>query len=102
MAGILTAYGARELMHELLAIERSMGRARERHWGPRIIDLDLIWMVDSPVDEPSLHVPHPGVSSRNFVLYPLADVAPTVEIPGLGTVQGLLQSVDHAGIRVLE
>ena len=101
-AGLLAACGVRELMQELLDIERSMGRQRQGHWGPRVIDLDLIWMVGSPIDEPSLRVPHPGVSSRNFVLYPLADVAPTLVIPGLGAVNYLLQAVDGAGIRVLD
>ena len=65
-------------------IERVMGRERQERWGPRVIDLDLVWMVDSAVDEPGLTLPHPGVSTRNFVLYPLADIAPTLNIPGDG------------------
>ena len=75
---------ARNCSATLLDIERGMGRNRRERWGPRIIDLDLIWMVDAAVDEPGLTLPHPGVSTRNFVLYPLADIAPTLEIPGHG------------------
>ena len=52
------------------AIERAMGRDRRERWGPRIIDLDLVWMVGAAVEEPGLSVPHPGVAERNFVLYP--------------------------------
>ena len=53
-------------------------------------------------EEPDLTVPHPGVSTRNFVLYPLADIAPTLAIPGHGTVSDLLQRVGDDGISVLE
>jgi 2-amino-4-hydroxy-6-hydroxymethyldihydropteridine diphosphokinase len=86
----------------LLAIEHAMGRDRSVRWGPRIIDLDLLWMVDAAIDEPGLTVPHPGVSMRNFVLYPLTDIAPTLNIPGVGNVQGLLQNVGAGGISSLE
>jgi len=101
-AGFLTQLDARQLLAGLLGIEQSMGRDRGERWGPRIIDLDLLWMVDATVDEPGLTVPHPGVSMRNFVLYPLIDIAPALNIPGVGNVQGLLQSVGAGGISVLE
>jgi 2-amino-4-hydroxy-6-hydroxymethyldihydropteridine diphosphokinase len=100
--GFLTTLSPRELLTELLSIERGMGRNREARWGPRVIDLDLLWMVDAPVAEPGLTVPHPGVSIRNFVLYPLADIAPTITIPGIGTVLDLKHSVSGDGISVLE
>ncbi len=101
-AGLLTGQGARELLGDLLQIERVMGRNRQERWGPRIIDLDLVWMVGGAIDEPGLTVPHPGVSTRNFVLYPLADIAPTLAIPGHGRVMDLLQSAGDDGISVLE
>jgi 2-amino-4-hydroxy-6-hydroxymethyldihydropteridine diphosphokinase len=100
--GLLTQASPRELLDELLGIERSMGRNRQERWGPRIIDLDLVWMIDSAVNEPGLTVPHPGVSIRNFVLYPLADIAPTMKIPEYGTVLDLKRSVGGDGISVLE
>jgi 2-amino-4-hydroxy-6-hydroxymethyldihydropteridine diphosphokinase len=101
-AGLLTQVSPQELLARLLDIERSMGRTRSERWGPRLIDLDLVWMVDAPVDEPGLKVPHPGVSIRNFVLYPLADIAPTITIPGMGTVLDLKRSVGGDGISILE
>jgi 2-amino-4-hydroxy-6-hydroxymethyldihydropteridine diphosphokinase len=85
-AGLLTQLKPEDLLTELFVIERAMGRERRERWGPRIIDLDLLWMVDSAVASPRLTLPHPGVSMRNFVLYPLADIAPTLNIPGLGPV----------------
>jgi 2-amino-4-hydroxy-6-hydroxymethyldihydropteridine diphosphokinase len=100
--GLLTQLSPRELLAGLLDIERSMGRDRQHRWGPRVIDLDLLWMVDSAVDEPGLTVPHPGVSSRNFVLYPLSDIAPTIKIPGHGVVIDLKRDADGSGISVLE
>jgi 2-amino-4-hydroxy-6-hydroxymethyldihydropteridine diphosphokinase len=101
-AGFLTTLIPRELLDELLNIERGMGRNRQARWGPRVIDLDLLWMVDAAAAEPGLTVPHPGVSIRNFVLYPLADIAPTIKIPGIGMVLDLKRSVGGEGISVLE
>ena len=100
--GLITQRSPQELLAQLLDIERGMGRSRRERWGPRVIDLDLLWMVDAAVDEPGLKVPHPGVSIRNFVLYPLADIAPTIKIPGMGTVLDLKRSVGGDGISVLE
>jgi 2-amino-4-hydroxy-6-hydroxymethyldihydropteridine diphosphokinase len=101
-AGMLTQLSARELLDALLQIEVSMGRKRQERWGPRVIDLDLIWMPGEPVNEPGLTLPHPGVSMRNFVLYPLADIAPTLAIPGHGHVSELLRAIGDDGISVLE
>jgi 2-amino-4-hydroxy-6-hydroxymethyldihydropteridine diphosphokinase len=101
-AGLLTQTSARELLGGLLAIEAAMGRQRQQRWGPRVIDLDLLWMPGEAVDEPGLTLPHPGVSTRNFVLYPLADIAPTLSIPGHGTVLELLQKSGDSDISVMD
>jgi 2-amino-4-hydroxy-6-hydroxymethyldihydropteridine diphosphokinase len=99
--GLLTQLKPRELLTGLLGIERSMGRERQERWGPRVIDLDLLWMIDSAIDEPGLTLPHPGVSTRNFVLYPLADIAPTIKIPRVGIVLDLKRDAGGGGISVL-
>ena len=108
-AGLLSQLTARELLEGLQRIEAAMGRTREEHWGPRVIDLDLVWMVGEAIGEaesrlrgPGLTLPHPGVSTRNFVLYPLADIAPTLAIPGHGNVLELLRRAGDVGITVLE
>ena len=101
VAGVLTQLGARDLLGSLLEVERVMGRDRRERWGPRIIDLDLLCMVGVVVDEPGLTVPHPGVSARNFVLYPLCDIAPTLHIPGQGRVLDLMARAGGDGISVM-
>ena len=105
VAGVLTQVDARALLQSLLDIESSMGRDqrdRGERWGPRIIDLDLIWMSGQRIDEPGLQVPHPGVSTRNFVLYPLNDIAPSLEIPAHGRVSVLKARAGGAGIDLLK
>jgi 2-amino-4-hydroxy-6-hydroxymethyldihydropteridine diphosphokinase len=90
------------MLDALLAVERRMGRIRGQRWGPRVIDLDLVWMVGTGVDDPRLKLPHPGVSMRNFVLYPLSDIAPTLDIPGHGRVLELKRALGGDGISLLE
>jgi 2-amino-4-hydroxy-6-hydroxymethyldihydropteridine diphosphokinase len=72
------------LMTELLAIEHRLGRVREKKWGPRIIDLDMLFYEDIVIRENELTIPHPLMDRRRFVLVPLADVAPTWVHPILG------------------
>lgn len=75
---IVTAEPARGILDWLLAIERGLGRVRPdaERWGPRTIDLDLLWIEGEAVAEPGLHVPHPRLAERVFALRPLLDVAP--------------------------
>jgi 2-amino-4-hydroxy-6-hydroxymethyldihydropteridine diphosphokinase len=101
VAGLLTRLTAHELLDALLGIERAMGRDRQERWGPRIIDLDLLWMTGETIDDAGLMLPHPGVSERNFVLYPLCDIAPTLLIPEHGRVEDLKARVGGDGISVL-
>ena len=58
-----------------------MGRVRLRHWGERVIDLDLIFYGDAVINEPNLIVPHPDMQNRDFVLRPLAEIAPQKQHP---------------------
>jgi 2-amino-4-hydroxy-6-hydroxymethyldihydropteridine diphosphokinase len=90
-----TTLPARELLERLLAVERRFGRVREglpTH-GPRTLDLDLLLYGDEQIDEPGLHVPHPRLHERRFVLEPLADLAPDLDVPGRGRVEKLLAGV---------
>jgi 2-amino-4-hydroxy-6-hydroxymethyldihydropteridine diphosphokinase len=86
----------------LLAIEHAVGRERRQRWGPRVLDLDLVWMTGAATDEPGLTLPHPGVSVRNFVLYPLCDIAPTLTLPGHGVVADLKSRVGGHGLAVVD
>jgi 2-amino-4-hydroxy-6-hydroxymethyldihydropteridine diphosphokinase len=101
-AAVSTALPPRELLDALLAIERAHGRVRDgERWGPRVIDLDILVYGDARIDEPGLHVPHPHLGERAFVLLPLADLAPYLEIPGLGPVRALIEHIDATGCTAL-
>ena len=69
------------LLHTLLEIEQEMGRVRLRHWGERNIDLDLLLYEDVVMDTPELKLPHPDMQNRDFVLMPLAEIAPELVHP---------------------
>jgi 2-amino-4-hydroxy-6-hydroxymethyldihydropteridine diphosphokinase len=98
-AGLLTQQDAPQLLRSLRAIERDSGRpARHERWGPRTLDLDLLVYADQRRDEVDLKLPHPGIAERNFVLYPLADIAPQLDVPGLGRVAALRARVSGEGI----
>ena len=99
VAGVLTQLTAVELLRELRAREVLAGRsAVHEHWGPRVIDLDLLVFGREQCSSSELVLPHPGVVERNFVLYPLADIAPDLEVPGCGLVRELLARVGADGI----
>jgi len=97
-----TELTARELLDELLNIERDLGRVRRERWGPRSIDLDLLVFGDESIDEPGLTVPHPRLAERRFVLEPLLEAFPRVEIPGVPDPAGALSAVADQNVRRLE
>jgi 2-amino-4-hydroxy-6-hydroxymethyldihydropteridine diphosphokinase len=94
VAELETGLGPRELLDELLRVERKLGRVRDgTRWGPRAIDLDLLVYGAETVDEPGLTVPHPYLAERAFVLEPLAELAPALVVPGRGRVEDLLRGL---------
>ena len=100
VAGLLTTLSAERLLASLLEIEKHRGRTRGgERWGPRRIDLDLLVFGTQQSNAADLTLPHPGIVSRNFVLYPLADIAPTLDIPGLGVVNRLRDAVGGDGLK---
>ena len=102
VAGLLTKLDSPALLAHLRAIERNFGRPEHHeHWGPRVLDLDLLIFGRERRADPHLTLPHPGIEERNFVLYPLADIAPDLDVPGLGSVAGLKARVVSTGLDVL-
>jgi len=87
-----TELDSRTLLERLLSIERRLGRVRGvgPRFGPRTIDLDLLLYGDEVRDEPGLVVPHPRLHERRFALEPLAELEPSLDIPGHGPIQALL------------
>jgi 2-amino-4-hydroxy-6-hydroxymethyldihydropteridine diphosphokinase len=84
---IETDLSGREILERALAVERSLGRIRPAPvaWGPRTMDLDLLWIEGEVIAEPDLDVPHPRLAERPFALRPLLDVAPDARDPRDGS-----------------
>lgn len=98
VAEVETELAPLALLQSLLAIERSFGRERSGlRWGPRTLDLDLLLYGDRVLKEDELVLPHPRLAERAFVLRPLADLAPSLHVPGQGRVDALLARVDASG-----
>ncbi|HET9818423.1 MAG TPA: 2-amino-4-hydroxy-6-hydroxymethyldihydropteridine diphosphokinase [Rhodanobacteraceae bacterium] len=97
VASLETALAPRDLLDALLLIESRAGRRRDIRWGPRTLDLDLLLYGNAELHEPGLDIPHPRLHERSFVLMPLADLAPDLEVPEQGRVADLLARVDNAG-----
>lgn len=94
-AELETALGPHGLLEALLAIERAAGRDRSvGRWGPRVLDLDLLLHGNLLLHESGLSLPHPRLHERAFVLLPLHDLAPDLEVPGQGRVRELLGRVE--------
>lgn len=99
VARLETALDASALMQALLGIERDAGRVRgAERYGPRVLDLDLLVYSDQRIEAANLVVPHPRLAERAFVLVPLHEIAPDLEIPGSGRVEQLLQRIDTSGV----
>jgi 2-amino-4-hydroxy-6-hydroxymethyldihydropteridine diphosphokinase len=102
-AGVLTTLTAHALLGVLKNLERTLGRrVPVVQWGPREIDFDLLVYGEERIDTPELKVPHPGVPERNWVLYPLSDIAPDLIVPGLGRARDLAERVGRAGLAIIE
>lgn len=103
VAEVWTRLSAAMLLDALLGIERRHGRIREIPNGPRTLDLDVLLFGDEAISGERLQVPHPRAHERAFVLHPLVEVAPDVQIPGRGLARDwLAQCADQAISRIAE
>lgn len=102
VAALESSLSAQALLARLQAIEDQQGRVRGgQRWGPRTLDLDLLLHGDEVIAEAELTVPHPGLARRSFVLLPLLELAPEIEIPGQGPAATLLESAGAEGVTKL-
>lgn len=91
---------APELLERLLLLERAHGRERRERWGPRTLDLDILWISNIEVSSPDLAVPHRRLRERTFALMPLLDVAPEALHPRTGKpLREWLEALDPASAR---
>lgn len=98
VAALETTLAPEALLDALLDIETRFGRIREQKNGPRTLDLDLLLYANQQLDLPRLTLPHPRLHLRAFVLYPLAEIAPDLHLPGRGTITAWLPAVANQGI----
>jgi len=92
VAALLTQLDPATLLRELKSLETRLGReVPVVRWGPRLIDLDLLVHGQTCCNGAELTLPHPGLAERGFVLVPLAEISPSLDVPGVGRVDALLQ-----------
>ncbi len=101
VASIETTLDPEALLDALLAIEQQFGRVRAEKNGPRTLDLDILLYGEQIIDTARLTLPHPRLHLRAFVLYPLADLAPMLDLPGRGLLAAWLPAVANQGIERL-
>jgi 2-amino-4-hydroxy-6-hydroxymethyldihydropteridine diphosphokinase len=90
------------LLKHLKLLETRLGRETSFHWGPRLIDIDLLFYDDLILDTPRLVIPHPRLHERAFVLVPLSDIAPDLIHPIFGkTIRELLEGMDKSNILLI-
>jgi 2-amino-4-hydroxy-6-hydroxymethyldihydropteridine diphosphokinase len=98
---IRTDLSAMNLLCALQKIEIEQGRVRQRRWGERTLDLDILLYGEAIIQQPELNVPHSGLHERAFVLYPLQEIAPFLTIPLLGDIAALVALCPQAGLEKL-
>lgn len=95
-----TDLSASELLQQLLVIEHQHERVREMRWGPRTLDLDLLLYGNEIITTTELTIPHPGLKTREFVLYPLVEIAPDLVLPTGEKVQDLLAQCQKTAVKL--
>ncbi len=88
------------LLSAMRQIEDEQGRTRTLHWGARTLDLDLLLFDERIIDRKDLTVPHPRLHERNFVVYPLYDIAPTLLLPDGTALTALLEQLPDTGLQL--
>lgn len=103
VAALDTSLPARDLLRHLQAIELRQGRVRtSERWGPRTLDLDLLLYGNEQFHDEVLTIPHPRLCERNFVLYPLYEIAPELTIPGAGKLRHYIEQCSKQGLQQVE
>lgn len=98
VAEVATSLAPHELLRQLAAIEQRHGRVRREKNGPRTLDLDILLFDGRVIDDARLITPHPRMHERAFVLVPLVEIAPDVQIPGMGYARECLAGLDQGGV----
>lgn len=100
-AMLMTNLSPRAMLAQCLSIEQDMARKRDVRWGPRSLDLDILFYADQVIDEPGLAIPHPRIAERAFVLVPLNEIAPT-KMLGTRSIAQLARDISSDGMSLVE
>ncbi len=98
VVGMQTMLSPEALLHHALRVEAELGRVRRERWGPRLIDIDVLWYEGETRNGEALTLPHPRAAERGFVLIPWADLAPNLVLAS-GTVGELAEQCRDQGVR---
>lgn len=101
VAALETALSAHALLQQLQRLETAHRRVRAERWGPRTLDLDLLLYGDQRIDSRALTIPHPGLAERNFVLFPLYEIAPGLVLPDNRGIAALVANSPREGLQRL-
>lgn len=102
VVAVETPLSAHALLDALQAVEQQHGRIRQRHWGERTLDLDILLYGDEMIQDERLTVPHPGLAERAFVVYPLAEISAELDIPGMGNLMQIKAQCPLDGLQRVE
>lgn len=102
VASIDTRLSPMALLKQLQSIENDHGRQRNIHWGARTLDLDLLLYDNQCIDSAELQVPHPEINNRNFVLYPLNDLSPSLVFPNGQPLSAIISNLSLDGLCRIE
>ncbi len=93
-------YSPHSLLKQLQYLEKRYGRVRSgQNWASRTLDLDILLYDDLIINDAELVVPHPGMLERDFVLYPMYEISPTIEIAGYGSISSALKICENRGLK---
>jgi 2-amino-4-hydroxy-6-hydroxymethyldihydropteridine diphosphokinase len=98
-AAVATTLKPRAFLDLCLSVEKDLKRVRDQRWGPRSIDIDILFFGNRTIDKPGLSVPHPRIAERAFVLVPLAEIAPDIKLVGQ-SASALAGNADCSGMSV--
>ncbi|MBB6522983.1 2-amino-4-hydroxy-6-hydroxymethyldihydropteridine diphosphokinase [Pseudoteredinibacter isoporae] len=98
---ISTELDAEALLDLLQSIEHELGRVREKRWGARTVDLDILLYGNTDINSERLTVPHPQMQHRNFVILPLLEINSELEIPSIGSLKVLAKALGWEGLQRL-
>jgi len=102
VAKLATSLSAIDLLDALQAIEQAQGRVRkENRWGPRTLDLDIILFDNQTINSERLTIPHYGMKQREFVLYPLLEISPDLQLPDGSYLSELIKVCDKKGLTTI-